>query len=232
VPPVRALLWDLDGVIVDSGRYHYLAYREVLAPLGAEPAEEEFFSRLFGRRNEDIIRAVLGPGLPPGRVHEIAAAKEEAFRRLVRGNVRALPGAAELMRRAAEAGLKQAIVSSTPRANIDLILESLGLAGLPGAVVSAEDVTRGKPDPEGVLIAASRLQVEPSACLVIEDAPEGVEAARAAGMRALAVTTTRPAQRFPHAEAVVSSLEEPAVYRLIFGPGEHSAAAPQPPARP
>src|SRR5438477_2739910 len=93
---VRALLWDMDGVIVNSGPYHYRAYREVLSTLGRELPEEEYTQRLFGRRNHDILRAVLGD-LPQGEIEELARRKEEAFRRLVRGHVAALPGARELI---------------------------------------------------------------------------------------------------------------------------------------
>ena len=111
-----------------------------------------------------------------------------------------------------------ALVTSTPRANLDLVLTGAGLAGAFDTIVAAEDVSRGKPDPEGYLLAARRLGVAPERCLVIEDAPGGIEAARSAGMHSLAVTTTRPCQDLAAADAVVDSLSEAAVLNLLEGP--------------
>src|SRR5207237_6402107 len=116
--------------------------------------EEEYTQRLFGRRNHDILRAVLGD-LPQGEIEELARRKEEAFRRLVRGHVAALPGARELIEGARGAGKKQAIVSSTPLENIALVLDSLGLRDCFDAIVGEEDVERGKPDPQGFLLGSS-----------------------------------------------------------------------------
>ena len=217
----RAILWDLDGVIVSSGRYHYLAYREVLTPLGRDLSEEEYLTTLFGRRNDDILRSVLGP-LREQEIGQLAAAKEAAFRRLVQGRIRPLPGAVDLLRRAREAGLGQAIVSSTPRANIDLIAATLGIGGLLDVIVGEEDVSRGKPDPQGFLLAAQRLGVTPRQCVVIEDAPEGIVAGRAAGARTIAVATTRPPSAFAGpaaADLVVADLRDRRLWPFIHGAG-------------
>jgi len=193
LPAVRALLWDLDGVIVSSGHYHYLAYRGVLSPRGVELSEERYTTRLFGKRNEDILRELLGDRVSEEELAPIAARKEEKFRELVQGNIHALPGAEALLRRAREGGLKQCIVSSTPRANVRMILESLGVRDMLDAIVAEEDVNRGKPDPQGFLAGAARLGVEVSGCVVLEDAPEGIAAGKAAGMQCIGVATTRPA---------------------------------------
>lgn len=217
----RAILWDLDGVIVSSGRYHYLAYREVLTPLGRDLSEEEYLTTLFGRRNDDILRSVLGP-LPEQKIARLAAAKEAAFRRLVQGRIQPLPGAVDLLRRAREAGLGQAIVSSTPRANIDLIAATLGIEGLLDVIVGEEDVSHGKPDPQGFLLAAQRLGVAPRQCVVIEDAPEGIAAGKAAGARTIAVTTTRPPSAFAGptgADLVAPDLRDRRVWPFIRGAG-------------
>ncbi len=144
-------MWDLDGVIVNSGHHHFLAYREVLEPLGIQLAEDRYMTRLFGRRNEDILREVVGGRLDDEEITRLAEKKEEAFRRLVRGNVRALPGAEALLRRARTSGLKQCIVSSTPLANVEMILESLGVRGLlgPAQRQRPRDVRRAFPIEEG-----------------------------------------------------------------------------------
>jgi beta-phosphoglucomutase len=209
-----AILWDMDGVLVNSMEFHYQAYREVLSEFGRDLSREEYLGSLIGLRNYVILRRLLGD-LPPEEIERLAVAKEAAFRRRVAGNVQPLPGAAELVRRGRVAGLKQAIVSSTPCENIELVVDSLGLASMFDAIVGEEDAERGKPDPEGFLVAAERLSVPPADCVVIEDAPEGIAAGKAAGMGCIGVTTTRPPEKLAQADLVVSSLEDERVWQLI-----------------
>ena len=213
---IRAILWDLDGVIVNSGDFHYESYRRLLGHHGVELTRERFFGTMFGRRNWDILSEVF-PEAPREEIERLAQGKEEIFRRLLVGKIKALPGAKELLRRAHEAGLRQAIVSSTPRANLDLITETLGIRGLLDETCGEEDTERGKPDPQPFTSAADHLGVAYGDCVVLEDAPEGIQAAKAANMLAIGVTTTRPAERLSQADLIVASLEDPAVYEFIFG---------------
>lgn len=212
-----AVLWDLDGVLVDSTRYHYEEYREMLAGCGREIDFAEF-RNLIGLRNEAILRRLFGD-LPAEEVERLSGRKEELFRERIAGNVEALPGAADLVRRLQRAGVPMAIVSSTPRANIDLILRSLSLGDALSAIVGAEDARRGKPDPEGFLVAAERLAVAPADCVVLEDAPEGIDGAKAAGMRCVGVATTRPPEGLRQADLVVESLNDPRVQAFLLGSG-------------
>jgi HAD superfamily hydrolase (TIGR01509 family) len=197
----RAVLWDLDGVLVDSRRYHFEAFQRLLAEHARELSEKEF-APLFGLRNDAILARLFGE-LTPERRDALAQRKETLFRAMIAGRVEALPGAVDLVSRVAGAGIAQAIVSSTPRANINLILRSLGVAHHFDAIVADEDVTRGKPHPEGFTLAAQRLGVTPDACVVLEDAPEGVEAGNAAGARTIGVATTRRPEQLAHAALVV-----------------------------
>jgi len=213
--PLRCLLWDLDGVLVDSSPYHYQAFQRLLAELGRTLDEEFFRTQLLGLRNDAILTRLLGP-LSSEELARLSRRKEELFRGLIAGRVRPLPGAVELVREAQARGLPQAVVSSTPRENISLVLASLGLREAFAVVVGEEDVGRGKPDPEGFLLAASRLGCPPEACTVVEDAPEGVEAAKGAGMRCLAVATTRPPELLQRADLVVSSLADPEAARFLL----------------
>jgi beta-phosphoglucomutase len=212
----KAILWDLDGVLVNSMDFHYRAYSEVLSQRGVKLSREKYLKEMIGLRNYTILRRVLGD-LPNEEIMRLAEEKEEAFRRLVQGQVQPLPGAAELVRRARDKGIKQAIVSSTPCANIELMLQSLGLYDCFEVIVGEEDAAWGKPDPEGFLVAASRLGVPPTDCVVIEDAPEGIGAGKAAGMRCIGVTTTRPAEKLSQADLVVESLEDERVWEFIAG---------------
>jgi HAD superfamily hydrolase (TIGR01509 family) len=197
--------------------YHYQAFREVLLAYGRELSRDEYFGELIGLRNDAILLRLLGP-LPEQEVARLKSAKEEAYRRLIAGRVEALPGAAEMIGRARTNELRQAIVSSTPRDNIALVLRSLGLEEAFDAIVGEEDAARGKPDPEGFSLAATRLGVVHGECIVIEDAPEGIAAAKAAGMRCIGVTTTRPPERLSQADLVVASLEDERVWRFVAAP--------------
>ena len=202
-----AVLWDMDGVLVDTGSFHWQAWERLSRQAGF-PMTHEDFQRTFGWRNEEILRELLGPDISDQRVVELGDRKEELYRDAVRGKVRPLAGAIELLHKLQEAGFRQAVASSAPRANIELILEELGIKGDFGAVLCDRDVERGKPDPQVFLRAAERLGVVPSRCLVIEDAVMGVRAALAAGMACLAVATTHPAEGLREADRVVASLAE------------------------
>jgi len=202
----RAVLWDMDGVIVDSAYYHMRSWQETYRRHGITYTERDF-KRDFGKRNEEIIKTVLGNDFAEDKFEAIAREKEITFRQLIKGNVKALPGVVKLLDALESAGFLQALVSSTPLENIDLIIDSLGIRRFFREIVSGYDVTEGKPSPQGYLLAARRLDVLPQDCLVIEDAMAGIGAARAAGMKCIAVTTTHSAEKLAAADRVISSLE-------------------------
>lgn len=183
-----AVLWDMDGTLVDSEEFHWLSWRDTMAAEGL-PITRDQFLVTFGQRNDSILPHWLGAGATPDRVQRIGDAKEALYRKLVReSGLAPLPGAAEWVRRLHQEKWRQAVASSAPRANLDVVLKVIGLAGCFQAVASAEDVTAGKPDPQVFLTAASRLQTPPGQCVVVEDAAAGVEAARRAGMRSIGVS--------------------------------------------
>lgn len=214
-PSVQAVLWDLDGVLLDSASYHFQAYRKILAEFGLRLQERYFRSQLFGLRNEEILGRLLGDRLSRSELAALARRKEEVYRSLARDGLQALPGARPLAQAVQAAGIPQAVVSSTPRENILLALSSLDMADLFHSLVSGEDVIKGKPDPEAFLRGAERLHAQPSGCVVIEDAPEGILAGKAAGMRCIGVATTRPEQALIDADLIVPSLEDPRVRQFL-----------------
>ena len=184
----RAVLWDMDGTLVDSEEFHWLSWRDTMAAEGI-PITHDQFVVTFGQRNDSILPRWLGADAMADRIQRVGDAKEELYRRLVReSGLAPLPGAAEWVRRLHRENWRQAVASSAPRANLDVVLEVIGLRGCFQAVVSAEDVTAGKPDPQVFLTAAARLGASPSHCVVVEDAAAGVEAARRAGMRSIGVS--------------------------------------------
>lgn len=182
----KSVLWDLDGTLVDSEQYHWLAWRDTMAAQGIALTHDAFLET-FGLRNDAIVPQWI-PGATPERITQIADAKEQLYRRLVReGGLEPLPGARHWTESLAREGWLQAIASSAPRENVDVVLTVIGLAPCFQAIVSAEDVTRGKPDPQVFLIAAARLDSAPAHSIVVEDAPAGIEAARRAGMPSIGV---------------------------------------------
>ncbi|GAC1349924.1 MAG: beta-phosphoglucomutase [Ktedonobacteraceae bacterium] len=209
---IQAVIWDLDGVIIDSADEHRRAWQRLAREEGIKLTDADFWAT-FGKRNDDIIAMLWGP-LSPEEVRRLADRKEAYFRELVRETAAPLPGAMELMQSLHEAGFMQALASSTPIENIQLISELLGLGRLLSVLVSGETVPRGKPAPDIGLKAAAELGVEPARCMVIEDAVAGVEAAHAAGMRCIAVTGNRNLPGLRQAELMVRSLVEVDVERV------------------
>lgn len=183
----RAVLWDLDGTLADSSEYHWLSWQNVLTAEGVRITRQEFRAT-FGQRNSEILKRWLVEGATPERIARIGDGKEEAYRALLRaGGLEPLPGADRWVRALRDGGWRQAIVSSAPRANIEVMVEALGFAPLFDAILGAEDVARGKPDPEVFLTAAGRLGVPPHRCIVVEDAAAGIEGARRARMKSVGV---------------------------------------------
>jgi beta-phosphoglucomutase len=199
------VLWDLDGTLIDSAGHHWQAWRDTLAAEGRAVAPADF-ANSFGRRNDEILRELFGDDLAPEWIARVSESKEQTYRRLLREQgLVALPGAMEWLARLRAAGFRQALASSAPRPNIDAVLAILGLAGYLDAVVSADDVGRGKPDPAIFLAAARWLGLPPERCVVVEDAPAGLEAARRAGMRSIGVLSSH--HMVLSADLVVPSLE-------------------------
>jgi len=201
---VRAVLWDMDGTLIDSEEFHWISWREALAREGITISYDQFLAS-FGQRNDSIIPRWLGAAATPERIAAIAQAKEERYRELIRTKgIQPLPGVASWVHRLHQQGWLQAIASSAPRPNIDVVLDALGAAHCFQCVISAEDVRTGKPDPEVYLAAASGVGAPRNRCIVVEDALAGIEGARSAGMRSIGVTHN--GKHLP-ADLVVQSLD-------------------------
>ena len=198
------MLWDLDGTLVDSAELHWLSWRDTMAAEG-RPITHQQFLDTFGQKNDRILPGWLGADTPVDRIRRVGDAKEAEYRRLVEVHgLTPLPGAAAWIRRLHAAGWKQAIASSAPKANVAVMLRVLGVDTTLDAIVAAEDVSAGKPDPQVFLKAAAAVGVPSDRCIVVEDAAVGLEAARRAGIKAIGVG------RAPELEAdlVVASLED------------------------
>jgi beta-phosphoglucomutase len=205
----KAAIWDVDGTMVDTAELHYRAWQQVFRELG-RPFSREDFNATFGQRNPDILHRLLGDRLDPREVSALGERKEELYRAEAKKGVQPLPGVLALLDDLKRAGFRQAIASSAPQANLDLILPLLGVQSFFDVIVSSEDTQRGKPDPQVFLVAAQRLGLPPAQCVVLEDAVAGVQAARAGGMKCIAVRYAHPQEKLKKAGAdlVVASLEQ------------------------
>jgi beta-phosphoglucomutase family hydrolase len=212
--PRFGAIFDWDGVIIDSARLHEQSWQRLAKELGTSIAPESFI-RGFGMKSARIIEEIHGWAKEPAEIARLTNRKEALYRELVaQGEIAPLPGVVEWLHRLHEAGVPCAVASSTQRLNIDAVLERIGLQEAFRTIVSAEDVVHGKPHPEVFLKAAERLDLTARDCVVFEDAYVGIEAAHAAGMKVVAVTTTHSAEELRGADLVVRQLDELTVDRV------------------
>jgi beta-phosphoglucomutase len=217
-PTAWALLWDVDGTLVDTAELHFQAWLILARELG-KPFTRADFAATFGWRNPEIIPKLFGQEYDDEQILRLGDRKEDLYRAEAEKGVALLPGVEPLLQGALALGARQAIGSSAPRRNIEMILGITQTAALFSAIVAMEDTRRGKPDPEVFLLAAAKLGVPPQRCIVLEDAPAGIQAARAGNMRAVGVAFTghHPAQKLQAAGAdlVVHNLAEVGANRLF-----------------
>ena len=213
------VIFDMDGVLIDSSSFHRESWRLAGPEFGFEMTDAAFLAT-FGMPNRAVLAHVYGHELPADQVDVISDRKESLYRDLAEHDLRALPGAVDLVRALGAAGWGVALGSSTPMVNILFVLKIIGLEGAFEAIVSSGEVTIGKPHPEVFLKAAAGLGLEPGRCAVVEDAVVGVAAAKAAGMACLAVTTTHPAASLSAADRIVPSLTTvgPDDFRNLISP--------------
>jgi beta-phosphoglucomutase len=220
--PTIGILWDVDGVLFDTGEFHFQSWMQVLQDYGI-PFSRETFSMIFGMKNEEAIPRLVEGAMAAGLVNEIEERKEDAFRQFVRGRVQLLAGVREWLDRFTGRGYPQAAASSAPKANLDALFAEAGIESYFSAVVSADGLP-GKPDPAIFLRAASLIDTPPEKCVVFEDALSGIQAAKRAGMFCIAVATTNPSSALKEADIAVQRLDALTVVafdRLVCRDGGH-----------
>jgi len=209
-------IFDHDGVLVDSLAYHQHAW-QVLGERTGLPITPELIHQTFGMTNPSIFRLLLGDTVDPAELQRYSDLKEVCYRDVARGNIVLMDGVGALLDGLTSAGVLLAIGSSGVLPNLELTVQSCGLLGRFAAIASLEDIRHGKPDPQVFLVAASKAGVPPQHAVVFEDAPVGIQAAKAAGMRAVGVTTSQPAGPLwdAGADEVVETLAGYDVGRLV-----------------
>ncbi|TFW33054.1 HAD family hydrolase [Massilia horti] len=217
--PRRAFIFDMDGTIVDNMAYHTRSWIEFFQRRGKAIDADEFFRTTAGRQGKEIIRSHFGAELQDDEVTVLNHEKEAVYRELYEPYRKTVAGFDELIALARQRDIALAVATAAPPANIDFTLDGLDLRRHFDAIVGAADVPRGKPNPDVFLKAAERVNTLPENCIVFEDAPLGVEAARRAGMRAVVLTTTLPAEAFADFDNVVKIVSDFSELRIdeLFG---------------
>ncbi len=217
-----AVLFDMDGVLVDTYSPHYKSWLMMAQREGLSFTEEEF-AETFGRTSREIIAHFWGAGKhSDADIAKMDDVKEKLFRDMIENDFPIMPGIMQLLADLKRDGFKIAVGSSGPRDNVETVVDKMQARAYFGTLVSGNDVLRGKPDPAIFLLAAERLGIPPERCAVVEDAPPGIEAAHAAGMVAVGLLSTgrKPAD-LVEAEKTVRSLSEltPDCFRLLIEAG-------------
>ncbi len=204
----KGVIFDLDGVLVNTGGFHRQSWYDLAEEEGITTMSDEFFYSTFGMQNYQIIPMLLRKELSAGEIKRLSDWKEQRYRELIVGRLNLLDGVLELIDDLKSCGFHLAIGSSTPRVNLDFMLDETLVRDYFDALVAGEDVANGKPAPDTFLKAAEKLALPPRRCVVVEDAVQGVGAAKAAGMAVIAITTTRPRADLSEADMIVDSMTE------------------------
>ena len=204
----RAFIFDMDGTIVDNMAFHTDSWLAFFARRGKSYEADAFFRETAGAQGREILRARLGPDIPDDEIAVLAQEKDVLYREMYGPHRRAIEGFEHFVTNARATGVKLAVATSAPPKNIVFTLDELDLRRHFDTVVGAADVKHGKPHPDVFLKAAEQLGIDPADCIVFEDAPMGVEAARRAGMRAVVITTTLPAEAFAEFDNVIRVVDD------------------------
>ncbi|XYJ08730.1 HAD family hydrolase [Telluria sp. B2] len=204
----RALIFDMDGTIVDNMGFHTQSWITFFARRGRDIDADEFFRTTAGRQGKEIIRSYMGEDLQDEEVLQLNHEKEAVYRELYAPHRKAVEGFEDLIADARSQGISLAVGTAAPPANVEFTLDGLDLRRHFDTVVGATDVARGKPHPDAFIEAARRCGAQPENCIVFEDAPLGVEAARRAGMRCVVITTTLPAEAFTEFDNVIKIVSD------------------------
>ena len=215
---IKALIFDMDGTIVDNMAVHTAVWLDILSEFGITMTAAEFQAAIAGRTNAETLRLLLNPDITEAEITRLAQLKEERYREQYRATMQPLAGLLPLLQTARQAGLRLAVATAAGKDNIDFVMNGLQLWERFDAIVGADDVARGKPHPDLFLLAAERINIAPEQCLVFEDAMTGIEAARRANMQFIGVATAHKPEEFaslPGIRQVIRDFTEVKLVELL-----------------
>lgn len=198
-----AVIFDMDGVIIDSNPFHKISLRQFCEKYGYHLSDEELVNRIYGRTNKEWITNLFGP-LSHDELIRYEEEKEGLFRELFKNDIKALDGLNQFLHQLKEKHIPVAIGTSAPRSNVDYVLAHTKLEKYFSVILDESHVEHGKPNPEIYLKVADRLGFEPARCIVFEDSLSGVESARRAGAKVVGVATTHSADELSHTDLVIA----------------------------
>ncbi|MBD3254678.1 MAG: beta-phosphoglucomutase family hydrolase [Candidatus Lokiarchaeota archaeon] len=210
-----AVIFDMDGVLADTGPIHFESWKKMATQDAGVEFTREFFEKTFGQQTIPITKKLLGSKVSEHRIKNLADLKEEYYREMVADELEPLPGVIDLIINLKKKKFKLAVGSSGPRKNVELLLNSLHIQNHFDIVIAAEDIEKGKPAPDVFLHVANSINIPPKNCLVIEDAPVGIEAAKRAGMKTIALTTTHNKEELKEADLIIENLTEVNVQKIL-----------------
>ncbi len=199
-----AVIFDMDGVIIDSNPAHKIALKQFCEKYGYRLDDEQLLKRIYGRTNKEWIADLFGRKLTAEEVHYYEEEKEEIFRQIFKKDLVTLPGLPDFLDKLRQNNIPCAIGTSAPRSNVDYVLAGTGIEKYFSAILDESDVEHGKPNPEIYLKVAARLKFSPGQCLVFEDSLSGITAAQAAGCKVVGVTTTHTKEEFSHTDSTIA----------------------------
>ncbi|MBH2003196.1 MAG: HAD family phosphatase [Sphingobacteriia bacterium] len=205
---IKAVIFDLDGTMIDNNAYHLAAWRQYLTDLGINITEEEYRKNINGRTNKDAIEYIYRRTMTKEEAMVYALEKEAVYRRIYQPFIQPVEGLTGLLKLLEEKNIPMGIATSGIQVNINFMFEHIPVRKFFSAVINSEHITHGKPHPEIFLKTAEALHVSPGSCLVFEDAAVGVEAAKAAGMNVVALTTTQTEAELAEADLIIKDFSD------------------------
>ncbi len=212
---IKALIFDMDGTIVDNMQVHTAVWLELLAEYGLQMTPLQFQAATAGNTNAELLRSLINPNMDEAEVLAIAHEKETRYRERFRPFLRSVAGLESLLQQAQQANVTLAVATAANQPNIEYVLDGLNVRHYFATVVGADDVARGKPEPDLFLLAAERLNLRPENCLVFEDSLAGLEAAHRAGMQSIAVTTSHAAEEMVQRPSVRLAIADFTQFQLF-----------------
>ncbi|MFI3314164.1 MAG: HAD family phosphatase [Rikenellaceae bacterium] len=210
----KAVIFDMDGVLVDNADVHVEAFEMFCKSKNVDISGEKLRS-YFGMGNEDIFRELWGSDLTIEQINDFAAQKEAIYREIYAHTIKPVEGLVEIMKAIKASGAKIAIGSSGITANVQFVIEKCGLSPYIDAIANGDMITKAKPDPEVFLLAARLLDIEPTECVVFEDSFAGVAAARSAGMKVIALTTTYPRESHKDYDFLIDDFTQISIEQIL-----------------